>query len=288
MGAIPGPNMVFGAISGGQKDRSKQEQHGGITMAPEGALEAQARTINGQSLGQLNDFVNAGPGMSDVTEGLGAQRSLADMFKAYSQQGGNLPTADDITRSNQLGQQMFSAQNLGMKQNFLDQTNQANNQAALMGRDANDPILRAKLAQEQTRQQAMLGAQQGSWATQNAMQQPGERLNMFQNFAGVKSGLATQAMANRQALLSMGSNVQNSERNFRMGSAERWGSQTQESGGGLKGAINGGLAGMATDFSMAKDMMSMAAGAPPSGGGNYAPTSGNSQAKFGGFGMSNQ
>jgi hypothetical protein len=233
---------LAGGIGGALGSSKTTEQTSGINMAPASALENQGSSTMGSSLAQFGQMVNAGPGQSDITNSANAQRSLADMFQQYSQSGG-LPSQGDINSSNGIAQQMFAPQQVGMQQAFTDQTINANRQAALMGRSMNDPILAAKLATEQTRQQAMLGAQQGQFAQQYALQLPQQRLQYAQQGASVLDGLATQAMKNRIALASMGESAMSDERNFRIQSGQRVGTSTEKSGGGIGGAISGALGG---------------------------------------------
>jgi hypothetical protein len=183
---------------------------------------------------------------------------------------------------------LFGARRTALGQSFEDQLMQSNRQAALMGRAQNDPILKAKLAQEQIRQQAMLDAEQGGLATQLAMQLPGQRLGFAQQRSQILGGLATQAMANRQALAALGSGIMNSERGFRLDTGLRFNTGTANtqatsnmfsntavqslsnlfsntnssqttnatsnstgtSGGGFKGAVAGGLGGAAAGIKL--------------------------------------
>jgi hypothetical protein len=204
--------------------------------------------------GKLSDMVDAGPGQQDVTNSIGAGRDFADMLKRYSQQGGSDPTAQDISGANSLASQMFQGQRTAMGQAFSDQREQFARQAALMGRDASDPILAAKLAQEQTRQGSLLDANQGAWASQYALGQPDRRLGYAGQRVDMLSGLASQAMSNRQALLSVGSQLQAGERNWRLSTAQQYSNSKTESGGGLKGALQGGLAGLGAGMGAAGGM----------------------------------
>lgn len=250
VGLIGGGALV-GGLAGSMKDKSTQNYTSGLNMAPASSLETQGQNLTSSSLGQLESLVNAGAGTSDVSAGSAATRDFAEMLRRYAQQGGNLPNQADIDSSNGLANRLFGAQRVAMTQAFDDQTTAANRQAALMGRSMNDPILRAKLAQEQTRQSTMLDAQQGAWAQQFALQQPMQRLGFMGQRADALQGLASQALANRQALAAMGSGVLQNERNFRATTAERYSNGTTESGGGLKGALTGGLAGAGTAASLA-------------------------------------
>lgn len=240
--AAMGGGALLGGIAGSMGQRSETNYDSNIDAGQATGAELFGGSVLNDNVRGLQGLVNAGPGQQDVSSSLDASRGLAAMLEQYSQTGG-LPGSADISTSNNIANSLFQARQLGLNQAFSDQNTAAQRQAALMGRDGNDPILRAKLAQEQTRQQGMLGAEQGAWAQQFALQLPGQRLGYAQNRASLLGGLATQAMANRQALAAMGEGIQTNERNFRLQTARRYGTQATESGGGLQGAITGALGG---------------------------------------------
>jgi hypothetical protein len=244
--------MWLGALAGAQKDKAKTSS--GIDVGQASALERQGSSAVGGAFGQLQAFANAGPGQQDVSNSVNASRDLATLLQQMQASGG-MPGQEDVNTANTTAANLFQARQLQLQQAFGDQTTQANRQAALMGRSTNDPILRAKLAQEQTRQQALLGAEQGAAAQQLALQLPGQRLQYASSRAEVLGGLAQQAMANRQAILALGSGIQEQERTWRLNTGTRWG--TQESGGGLKGAVSGGLAALGAGMSAAGSLMGM-------------------------------
>jgi hypothetical protein len=62
-------------------------------------------------------------------------------------------------------------------------------------------------------------------------------------------------MANRQALLSMGSGIRQQEQQFRLGSASRTLSGSE--GGGLSGAIAGGMAGFGAGAGQQQNLNTM-------------------------------
>ena len=233
-GAIAG--AVLGGLAGSQKDESRQ----GIDLTPASALEHQATSGMTRDYSQLSSMADQGPGQVDVGNALTANRSLADMLKQYAQ-GGFLPSESDWGTANKFAQQAFQGQQVGLQQQFQGQQQRASQLAAQLGRPVNDPIIQARLSQELMQGQERLGAAQGSYASQYAQQLPQQRLGYTAQLADVQNSLASQAMSNRQALLSLGSQVQGAERSFRLNTGTRWG----ESGGGLKGAITGGLAGAA-------------------------------------------
>lgn len=211
-------------------------------------LEMQGGQAQGQALGQLGDFTAAGPGLSDVQAGSQSSRDLASMLQQYSQ-GGNIPGAADISAGNTFASRAFQPQRVGIEQNFQEAQQQYAQQAELQGRNTLDPVFRNKQNVEKQRQLQMLGAQQGQFANQFAMQQPEQRLNYAGQRAQVLGGLASQAMSNRQALFNMGNQLKGQEQNFRLGAA---GSTTQgQSGGGFGEALAGGLAGFGGGLKLA-------------------------------------
>lgn len=226
-------------------------------------LRAQIQTDKPGQLEQnyniFQNYINAGPGQSDVTAGYEAQKGLASMYGDYAQSGG-LPSQGDINTSNQFASQLFAPQQTALNQSFTDQNIEANRRAALMGRSLNDPILAAKLATEQTRQSQFLNSQMGSAASQMALALPGQRLGFEQQKAGILSGLATQAMSNRQQLMAMGEGLMNNERNWRISTAQR--NNTSESGGGFGGFLTGALGGAGAGMSLASGFNSPSASVP--------------------------
>lgn len=259
--AIVGGAAAAGAVAGSMKDKSTQEQSSGVNLAPQTSLELQGQDWASQGYSGFAQMVNAGPGQEDYTNGVQAQRDLATTYQNYAN-GGFLPNAQDQSTSNNLAASLFGQQRVGLQQSMVQATQNANMSAAAMGRDTNDPILQAKLQTNYANQSAMLNAQQGAAASQFAMQMPGQRLQYQQAYASQMGGLATQAMSNRQALAAMGDGILQQERNWQYQSGTHWGNQTQESGGGVKGAINGGLAGLGAGMSAVGGMGGGATGGP--------------------------
>jgi hypothetical protein len=256
---------VVGGVINGLSDKSTTTRSG-INMAPASAMENAASAGMMQDYSAMRGMVDAGPGASDVTAGTNSARDLASMLGQYQQSGG-MPGAQDITQANTAAGGLFQGQRMALKQNFMDQETQNAQNAAVMGRGMNDPVLRNKLMQEQTRQQMQLDANQGSLSQQLAMAMPGQRLGYATQKTNVLQGLASQAMSNRQALLAMGEGMQTNERNFRLQSGERYGEQTQK--GSIGGAIAGGLAGLGAGLSAASGFQSGGSG----GGGGAQPFS---------------
>lgn len=257
---------LLGALAGSQGDKSTQNY--AKQVAPASALEDQATKSIGGSLTGLEALINAGPGQQAMTDSLGSQNALAALLQQFAQ-GGFMPGQQDINQANQFAQQMFAPQQTALAQRFQDAQMMGNRQAARMGRAGNDPILLNKMLQEQTRQQAMLDSERGAFGAQFAQQMPMQRLNFQSQLAQVRGGLASQALANRQALLNAGSQLKQQEQNFRSGTAST--SVTSSSGGGLAGGITGALAGIGSGM----DIYSKFAGMPkttpaPAAGGGLA------------------
>jgi hypothetical protein len=253
LGALAGG--VLGAVAGGLGQKTNQTSQ--VHLAPESQLEKDSAALMGGQLGQLQGLVGAGPGQADVEAGLGAQRGLAALLQQFSQ-GGFLPQQQDFQQAQQFTNQAFAPQQLQMQQGWADEDLELQRLAARTGRSVNDPVLRNKLAQTRGQQQAQLGAQQTSFMSQFAQQMPQQRLGFAQQLAQVQGGLATQAMANRQALLSMGQSIRGQEQQFRLGSAAR--STSQTSGGGLAGAISGGMAGFGVGAAQNQNLGTMFSG----------------------------
>lgn len=241
--AIAGAGALLGGLAGAMG--GQQETTTRRILAPESDLEKRAGAVSLQNLNDLQSMLAQGPGASDVQAGTDSQRSLAALL-AQLQQTGGIPGQEDVNQANIFAGQVFQGQQNSLANAFNDQRVQASRAQARMGRGGFDPVLQNKLAQEQTRQQGQLAADQGSFAAQFAQQLPQQRLNFAQQHAGVMSGLASQAMANRQALFSMGQQLKSGEQNFRLGSATSVSTTPQQGGfsGFLTGALGGGATGL--------------------------------------------
>lgn len=240
---LPAIMAGVGAIAGSQADVANSNQTSGIRMAPASANELDATKAIGTNFTQLQNFVGNGPGSDAITNANSANESLASLLKKFSQ-GGFLPGDEDFATANKFASQAFQPQQVALQQNFQGQQQRAAQLAAQLGRPVNDPIIQAKLSQEYMQGQERLGAAQGAYSSQMALQLPQQRLGYTSQLADVRNSLASQAMANRQALLSLGSQIQGSEREFRMQSGTRYGNTEQISGGGLKGALSGAIGGL--------------------------------------------
>jgi hypothetical protein len=256
IGLIAGGLGLAGGIAGmlgGQQSQSTTRQ-----LAPESELEKQAGQLTGSQLTELQRLIGAGPGQADVQAGTDASRQLAALLQQFSQ-GGYMPGANDFAQANALTQQVFAPQQQQLNQQFADQRVQANQAMAKMGRGPADPTMMNALARTQGQQQAALGAQMTSYSAQQAMAMPQQRLQYANQLAQVNAGLASQALANRQALFSMGSQLRGQEQNFRAGTASS--TTTQQQPGGFGGFLSGALAGVGAGIGAA----SMFGGRPASG-----------------------
>lgn len=236
----------LGALAGAQGQR--QTTTNTIAVGPESALGALGGKTASSNLSELQNLVNAGPQASSIFASNQANDQLAKMLQSFSQ-GGYMPSQQDTAQAQQFAQSQFAPQQVAQDQQFQQEKQRANQLAAQLGRPVNDPIIQARLSQERMQSQERLGAQQGAFASQFAMQQPQQRLGYTGQLAELQSGLASQAMQNRQALIGLGSQLQGQDQSFRLGAANR--SSTTTGGGGMAGAISGGLAGFGAGMNLA-------------------------------------
>ena len=294
--ALLGGGALLGGIAGakGSKNQSStsstSESTSKLDAGQAGGLESLGANITQEQLAGLQQLIGQGPGAGDVTAGTGAQRDLASMLQQYAQ-GGNIPGAQDIQQAQQFAGGAFAGQQTALQQQFEDQQVQAQRLAAQLNRPVNDPIIQAKLAQQQMRSQQQLEADKTSFATQFAQQLPGQRLDFAQQRAGILSGLASQALANRQNLMSLGSQVQQQGQQFRLatGTQRNTGSQNQttqgKQGGGIGGAISGAIGGasLASGFGNLMNLGGGGAAAPQVSGGSFPQFAQSMPSPQGGF-----
>lgn len=242
---------VMGIVGGSKEDKVKKEgqtaQMSHIEVDAAGEQETKAR----------DSAFNAQQDLDARLKQLENSPAIQNLEKLLQEMGSG-PSAERIASSNKFASDMFAGQQTALNQSMDDQRVQYANQAAQMGRSSADPILAAKLAQEQVRQQARLSSEQGSFAANEAMN--GASRQFGQQLSGL-TGLSQNAIQNRQAVFSLGSEFANTQMNYRLQTARRYGSGTSTevgtSGGGLKGAMTGGMAGMSTDASIMQSIMSM-------------------------------
>lgn len=234
---------VAGALGGAAGSGSSQSFTSGIRLRPASELELGAGSEIQRRFGELGGFTDMGPGQQDIQAGLGSQRGLAEMLEQFSQ-GGFLPGQQDFATAQQFTQDAFAPERVGMQQQQQADAQRTARLAAQLGRPVNDPILQAKLAQSNLQAQERLGARETAFRSEFAQSLPQQRLGYAAQGADVRGALANQAFANRQALLGLGSQIQGQERDFRIATGERFGTQSTQSGGGFAQGLMGAIAGM--------------------------------------------
>lgn len=248
-GSALGLGSLIGAVGGAVSGLSGKTTSKRLRVGDADIFERRLREAQSGFFDQLRSLTEAGAGRADVASATEAQRDVASRLQTMAQSGG-LPTDDDVKKATEFAHTAFAAQRTRLSQAFDDQRVAAARAAAQLGRETNDPILQAKLAQEQTRQQDVLSARQGAAAQEFALALPGQRLGFAAQRADVLGGLANQAFANRQNLLSIGNQLAQQERKFRIQTGTK--EKTQE--GSLAQGIMGGLTGLASGFNMGANM----------------------------------
>lgn len=243
LGAIAGGiGAALGGLAGSQGEQATVRRSiGGQTQ-----LGADIDRMFGGQLQQLEGFANVF-GEQDVQAGRQGAIDLAEMLKMLSESGG-LPTQQDIATARGQAQNLLSGQRAGMANVFAAQTEQANRQAAQLGRSTNDPILQAQLRRQQIEQERELAGQETALTQQIGSSLPLQRLQFQQQRAGVLQGIGDQASALRSNLIGQGTNIQNLLNQIRLGQ----GTSTQQSGGGLAGALSGALGGAGAALGVVK------------------------------------
>lgn len=235
---------VTGAIGGSQKDKVNQSSSSGTTSevfaAPASAEEQQARQF------QLDSIKSLDARLKSIESS-----PVLDNLDRLMQEMGMGPTQARIQQAQGFAKDVFAPQQTALNQSMEDFQRSYAQRAAQMGRSSADPILAARMAQEQIRQQARLTSEQGAFAAQEAINAPQRQ---FANQYGAMNNLAQAAIQNRQAVFSMGSDFANSLQQYRLATAKRTGTtnsfQDQYSGGGLKGAIAGSFQGWSAGMGM--------------------------------------
>jgi hypothetical protein len=230
---------LLGAIGGGQQN--KQSSTNQTILGPQSELDKRSTSLIDSELTNFQNMINAGPGKQQIDQSQVANQNLVKLLQQFAQ-GGFMPGRNEFQQANDFTSQLFAPQQNQMMQQFQADDEEIARIAARLGRDPNDPVLRNKLAQTRNNAMQTLGAQKTSFMNEFAQNLPMQRLNFASQLSQVQGNLATQALANRQALLSLGQNLKSQEQNFRLGTATQM--QTGVSGGGASGAIGGALAGM--------------------------------------------
>jgi hypothetical protein len=284
-------SALVGAAAGSMKDRSSQSSSSasGVNLAQQSELDKYGGQLTDSSLRSLEGMVNAGPGLSSIGEANSQYGTLASMLGDYSKNGG-APGQQDWLQANDFAKNQFAPQQMQIDQSFEAEQERAKQLAVQMGRSPNDPYIQAQLSKQKMQMQNMMGAQQGAFVGQEARNSAMGRLGFTSQLADLKGSLASQAMANRQALLSLGSGVQQQERNWRYQISDKWGKNNteQESGGGMKGALTGAIAGAGVGMGMSGGMGSRPTSVTPGGGQTTGMLGVNTDLGFGGGGMAAQ
>ena len=249
--AIGAGSALLGALGGGAGKNSNQSSVSGIHVNPLSELGVAAQKGNLSNFNALQGLVNKGPGEEAMTNANSANSGYADMLKQYTSNGG-MPSADQIGMAQKFGQMTYGGA-------FDQQRQQAAQLASQLGRSVNDPIIQAKLATQQANTMGGFVAGQSQQFANQAVGYAGQ-LAQFQQ------GLASQAMNNRQAILGLGSQLQNQEQQYQIATGEHYGNVSQSGGGGLGGAISGALAGFGTAAG-AMNLLGMGGGGGGGGGG---------------------
>ena len=223
-----GAGALLGALGGSQGDRATRS----VSLAPASRNETFGSDLAFNTAHDLEGLLTGNQFNEAATPLIGQLNTLIAQ--------GGMPSDTQITQANQFAQALFAPQQEALNNSYTQAKQDVARTAAILGRPIDDPILNAKLAQFQGQQQAELSANQGAFAAQFAQQMPTQMLNLQQQLASIRAGLASQAIANRQALFNIGNTMQTQGQNFRLGTA----TQTVQSGGGFGGAINGAIAGI--------------------------------------------
>lgn len=244
--------VAVGAIAGSMKSKSStsssssSESQTRLEAAPEGASEKSAREMAYNQLGALEGEL-ATIGSSD------AQRRFASLVDELSKD----PSPERIAAAEKFSNDIFAPSQTALQQNLDDQRKNAAQVAANQGRSLSDPILAAKLAQTQIRQQQGLEAERRAFAASEAINAPQRQA---QNVSAGLSQLSAQAIQNRQAVFGLGSEFAQQERQYRLATGTQFSSSNSQSqsnsssGGGLKGALEGGVAGAGAGYGIANQM----------------------------------
>ena len=231
-----GGAALLGAFGGSQGSKSTSKKQ--LGSASESEREGGRVATN--QLQQLEQLINEyGPGGDDVKANQQAQQDLIARLNKMAQSGG-LPNAQQQQQGRDMAAQQLAPERIAMKQLIERQQVESARRAGQLGRAGNDPILQAKMAQFSAQAEERFGARQSALGSQFANAMPDRQLGFQVQAAQIQSGLASQALSNRSALLGLGSNLQSGGQGFRASTA----TTTNSSGGGFAGAVTGALGGL--------------------------------------------
>lgn len=193
-------------------------------MGQPGQLEQQGINVQNDTLKQLQELLSKGASIDDVAKFTNQLRQARET--------GLVPQQADIQQANQYAAGIYAPQQAALQQSFQEQRLMANQQAARMGRDINDPTLQGTFGVGLAKQQQQLNAQQFGFGTQTAM-------DIAKSKLGFGEMLSNQASQNRQLLFGLGNTIANQGFQQRLAMS----GQQQSQGGGFGGFLEGGLAG---------------------------------------------
>jgi hypothetical protein len=274
-----GTALLGGSLLGGLGGMFGNEQTQRVSLPELSGTGRLAQGMVGTQLRGLEDLIGQGAGSQDVSRALESGRGLAGLLEQYAQ-GGYLPTEDQRSIAASQAEAAFGAERLGLQNLFEDQRQQQTRLAGQLGRQVNDPVLQAKLMEQQGRLTSDLGARQAAYANQFAMNMPLQQLQFAQQAAGTRQGLAQQAFGNRMQLAGLGQSILSGERGFQQAGA----STTMQSGGGMSGLFGGALAGAGAGLNLFGTLSSLNRFSQPAS--NPIPTQGGSGGYNLGGGMS--
>lgn len=250
----------LGVIGGMSKDKQggyqQSDSVGDVTLKDastlnrgRSGLEGLADTGSMDLFKSLQMLLSQGPGQAEVTSNTLFQNDFANTLNNLFKTGG-VPNTEQVGQANDYASKIFAPRQESLDQGFEDAEIQSQRLASRLGRPGNDPILRNKLFQEQGRQQRSLDAEKSAFSADYAEKIPQNMLQFGTALSNLKQGLASQAFANRTALLTMGQQITSAERNYRLATAKRKNSSYSNfenfSGGNVGTAIGGGFAGAGT------------------------------------------
>lgn len=212
--------------------------------------------------GLQNTVAAGGNGLDQASEMLRGAYQYQNLLGSNVNAGG-APTQQQQQAGQNFAQSMFAPQQTALRQQFIQENQQGARLAASLGRSGADPILQAKLATQQGWEQQQLNAQQGQLAAQSAIGFQQQQMQAANQLYTVQQNLASQAFNNRAALLQMGNQLNNSERSYRIQTAQRSNSSdasfNQSQGGGPGQMLSGALSGL-TGISGMSDLLGMGSG----------------------------
>ncbi len=249
-----------GAVAGSMKDNATESASGTKTTnlnlrnfddinKGQSELEQNAYGTQLGSFQDLSRLMQHGPGTGEIDANNQFQNQYANQMQQFMNQIANPNQQQQFNTA----KQYFAPQQTALNQQFADQNTQQNRLAAKLGRGGNDPTMRNMMMKEQTRQQTMLNSEIGAFGQQLPSYQASQLMSVGNNLSNLRQGLATQAMNNRTNLINMGNQLKDSERNYRLQTAQRSEASQSEgltsSGGGMKGAITGAIGGAGAGMS---------------------------------------